>query len=194
MNLYLSGRERRILVLINKTFIFKIFISEKSKLKKYKLSTQKHKCDESRSASEYECRMGVGVRCDSFSATEENKAFEVHCVRGEKRESRKHRHDYYSNDIFEETKNETLNYCKNEYTSERSKQKTNKENSYDYTVEERKRKTRSEKHICSESEIISEAKDHSDPGPRKKKKRKEKWNCKDNENMSNSEERDKQEL
>jgi hypothetical protein len=172
------------------------FISEKKKLKKYKLYTQKHKCDESRSASEYVCRLVVGFICESSSATDEYKAFEVHCVTGEKRKRRKRKHDYCFNDVFEETKNETHNYCETEYTSERSKQKTNKENSHDYAVEGRKRKKRSEKHnIYSESEIISEANDHSDPGPQKKKKRKkEKRNCKDNENISNSEERDKQQL
>jgi hypothetical protein len=172
------------------------FISEKKKLKKYKLYTEKHKCDESRSATAHEYRMDVGVRCDSPSATKENKGFEVHCVPGKKRERRKRRHDYCCNHILEETKNETHNSRKTEYSSERSKQKTNKENSCDYTMEECKRKKKNDKHdICSEREIISEAKDHSDPGPRKKKKsKKEKQNCKDIETILNSEDKDRWKL
>ena len=171
-------------------------ISKKKKLKKYKLCTQEHRCDESRSASEHVYRMDAGVRCDLPSATEENKAFEVYCVTGKKSKRRKHRHDYWFNDKLEETKNETHNSCNTECALERSKQKTNKEDSCGYTVEERKRKKRGKKHdIYSESEVISEAKDLSDLGPGKKKKRKkDKEKCKDNDNMSNSEERDKQKL
>ena len=170
------------------------FISEKKKLKKCKLCTQEHRCDESRSALEHVCRMGDGVRCDSPSATDKNKAFEVHCVTGKKSKSRKHSHDYCFNDKLEETKNETHNSYKTKYASEGSKQKTNKEGVCGYIVEERKRKKRSEKRdICSESDIILEANDHSDLGPGKKKKRKkDKQNCKDNENTSNS--KDKQKL
>ena len=171
-------------------------ISEKKKLKKYKLCTQERRCEESGSASEYLYKMDVGVRCDLPSATEENKAFEVHGVTGKRSKRRKHRLDYCFTDKLEETKNETHNSCKTECASERSKQKTNKEDSCDYTVEEHKRKKGGKKHdVCSESEIISEARDHSDLGPGKKKKRKkDKQNCKDNENTSNSEERDKQKL
>lgn len=171
-------------------------ISEKKKLKKYKLCTPERRCDESRSASEHLYRMGVGVSCDLPSATEENKAFEVHCVTGKKSKRIKHRHDYWFNDKLEKTKNKTHNSSKTECASERSKQKANKEDSCGYTVEERKRKKRGKKRdVCSESEIISEARDHSDLGPGKKKKRKkDKQNCKDNENTSNSEENDKQKL
>ena len=171
-------------------------ISKKRKLKKYKLCTQEHRCDESRSASERVYRMDVGDRCDLPSAAEENKVFEVHCVTGKKSKRRKHRHDCWFNDKLEETKDETHNSCNTECASERSKQKTNKEESCGYTVEERKRKKGGKKRdICGESEIISEAKDHCDLGPGKKKKRKkDKQNCKDNENISNSEERDKQKL
>jgi hypothetical protein len=63
-------------------------------------------------------------------------------------------------------------------------------------VEERKRKKKGKKRdVSSESEIISEARDHSDLEPGKKKKRKkDKQNCKDNENTSNLEEGDKQKL
>jgi len=171
-------------------------ISKKKKLKKYKLCTQEHRCDESSSASEHVYRMDADVRCDLPSAAEENKAFQVHCATGKKGKRKKHRHDYWFYDKLEETKNETHNSCNTECALERSKQKTNKENSCGYTVEEHKRKKRSKKRdICSESEIISEAKDHNDLGPGKKKKRKkDKQNCKDNENISNSEERDKQKL
>jgi hypothetical protein len=171
-------------------------ISKKKKLKKYKLCTQEHSCDEGRCASEQLYRMSDGVTCDLPSATEENKAFEVHCVTGKKGKRRKHGHNCRFNDKLEETKNETHNSCETECASERSKQETNKEDSFAYTVEEHKRKKKGKKHdVCSEREIISEARDHSDLGPGKKKKRKkDKQNCKDNENTSNSEERGKQKL
>lgn len=170
--------------------------SKKKKMKKYKLCTQEHMCDESRSASEHVCRMDAGVRCDLPPATEENKSFEVHYDSGKKSKKRKHRHDCWFSDKLEGTKTETHNSCNTECALEISEQETNKEDSCCYTVEERKRKKRGKKRdICSESEIISEAKDHDDLGPGKKKKRKkDKQNCKDNENISNSEERDKQKL
>jgi len=171
-------------------------ISKKKKLNEYKLRTQECGCDESRSASEHLYRMGGGVRCDLPSATEENTVFEEHGATGKKSKRRKHRHAYWFNDKLEETKNETHNSCKSQCGSERSKQETNKEDSYGYTVEECKKKKRGKKHdVCSESEIIAEARDHGDLGPGKKKKRKrDKQNCKDNKNTSNSEERDKQKL
>jgi hypothetical protein len=172
------------------------FISEKKKLKKYKVYTQKYKCDESRGASEHGYSTGVGVSCDLSSATEESKAFKVHCVPHTKGERRKHKHDCCFNDKFEETENEKHKSCKTQYTSERSKQETNKENLYDQTVGRHKRKKKSEKHdTCGEHRIISEAKADSEPEPGKKKKRKkEERNCKDNENISNLEGRDKQKL
>jgi hypothetical protein len=164
-------------------------ISERKKLKKYKLYTEKYKSDESRCTSEREVKM----------SGKEMETFERCCCLCESGERRRHKHCHAFNEKLEETKDQCFWHgpCKTEFASNRNQQKSVKENSHN-TVEY-KRKGLSEKcHTYIESEIISErTKEHSDHSyydvsdsepERKKKRKQEKQNWKVNENVSDSEE------
>jgi hypothetical protein len=64
-------------------------ISERKKLKKYKLFTEKHKFGKSSSNSEKEDKMGSDDRCESPMKRQEKEAFEGHCNIGVKRKKKK---------------------------------------------------------------------------------------------------------
>lgn len=170
-------------------------ISEKKKLKKYKLYTEKYKSDESMYTSERDSKM----------SDREQAAFEGRCCLCERRKRGKHKHDHTFNKIWEETKNSGFWHCpcKAEVALCRNEQKCCKENSHSTVECKRKRKSRKDDAYI-ESELISErTKEHSDFGyyydseadqERKKKRKQETQSCKVCDNVSDSGEMGKKEI
>jgi hypothetical protein len=162
-------------------------ISERKKLKKYKLYTEKYKSDESRCSSEREGKMNVS----------EKEAFEGCCCLCERGERRRHKHYHACNEEWEGTKDQCFWHgpSKTEFASIRNQEKSVRDNLHN-TVEYKRKKKSGKGHTYIESEIISERteehSDHcyydvSDSEPERKKKRKqEKQNCEINENVSDS--------
>ncbi|PNF22909.1 hypothetical protein B7P43_G14142, partial [Cryptotermes secundus] len=170
-------------------------ISEKKKLKKYKLYTQKYKSDENMSTSRRESEMN----------DREKEAFEGCCGLCEKIKRKKHKHDHTFNEKWEEAKklSHWHSSCKTEFASSRREQNNGTENSPNTKEYKRKRKTEKDD-AYSETEIISEgAKEHSEYGyyddgdsrPGKwKKRKKEKENYEVYENIADLEERGKKRM
>jgi hypothetical protein len=182
-------------------------MSEKKKLKKYKLCTEKYEPDESRPNSENDDKVGSGDRCESSSKHQEKEVFEGYCTFGEKKKKKKkHKHGYSFDENLEETEKHNLCYghYKTESASKRRNQKTDKINSHDDTVEFKKKKKNVKDNTYSKSETTSEETEeptecncygNNDSGPLNKKKRekvKESWKV--NENISDLEQRSKKKL
>jgi hypothetical protein len=181
-------------------------VSERKKLKKYKLCTENYERDESIPNSENEVKVGSDDRCESSSKRQEKEAFEEYCNFGEKKKKKKCKRDCSFDENLEEAEKHNLCYVcyKTISASKRRNQKMDKRNSHDDTVEFKKKKKNVRGNTYSKGKTTSEETEelavsnhygNDDSGPINKKKRdKKEESCVDNANKSDLEERNKKKL